>query len=146
MATRIFLSFAQEDLAMVNLFRAQTKSKFCDCSAKESYASTSVPYIRGKIRKNIMRASVTLCLIGRTTHASKWVDWEIRTSSEYCKRIYGVRLNSNSVDAVPEALKDLRVQILPWDIEKIARLIRRERKADASCRLTSRPLTRGVVP
>jgi hypothetical protein len=128
MATRVFLSFVEEDLALVNLFRGQAKNKnndleFSDYSVKEPYDSTNAAYIRSKIRERISAASVTLCLIGKTTSTSRWVDWEIRASKEERNRIFGVRLNSNAADPVPKALTELGTTVVGWDIDKIVRLI-----------------------
>jgi hypothetical protein len=128
MATRVFLSFVEEDLALVNLFRGQAKNKnndleFSDYSVREPYESNNAEYIRSKIRERINLASVTLCLIGRTTSTSRWVDWEIRTSKEVRNRIFGVRLNTNANDPVPKALTDLAANVVSWDIDKIVGLI-----------------------
>lgn len=123
MTARVFLSFAREDLVLVNCFRVQIKDKLYDCSPQKPYASTNVPYIRRLIRERINSASVTLCLIGKNTHRSKWVDWEIRTSNHYSKRIYGIQLDSNSVDTLPKALEDLRAPVLDWDVERLVGLI-----------------------
>jgi DNA-directed RNA polymerase subunit L len=128
MPTRVFLSFVEEDLTLVNLFRGQAKNKnneleFSDYSVKEPYESNNAAYIRTKIRERIAAASVTLCLIGKTTSTSKWVDWEIRASKEEHNRIYGVRLNTNAADTIPKALTELGAAIVGWDIDKIDKLL-----------------------
>jgi len=128
MATRVFLSFVEEDLTLVNLFRGQAKNKnndleFSDYSVREPYDSSNAAYIRSKIRERISAASVTLCLIGKTTYTSKWVDWEIRVSKEEHNRIFGVLLSGNARDIVPEALTDFNATVVPWDIERIVSLI-----------------------
>ncbi|MBI4130906.1 MAG: TIR domain-containing protein [Nitrosarchaeum sp.] len=38
-------------------------------------------YIKQQIRNKIDAASVTVCLIGHSTHKSEWVDWEIVASN-----------------------------------------------------------------
>jgi hypothetical protein len=128
MATRVFLSFVEEDLALANLFRGQAKNKnndleFSDYSVREPYDSNNASYIRSKIRERISAASVTICLIGKTTSTSRWVDWEIIASKEEHNRIFGVRLNSNAADPLPRALTDLQATVVAWDIDKIVRLI-----------------------
>jgi hypothetical protein len=126
---RVFLSFVVDDLMLVNLFRGQAKNKnsdleFSDYSVREPYNSTNADYIRSKIRERIAAASVTVCLIGETTHASRWVDWEIRASVEEHNRIMGIRLHSNSIkDITPKALADLGGNVVNWDIDAIIRLI-----------------------
>jgi DNA-directed RNA polymerase subunit L len=79
MPRRVFLSFVQEDLDLVNLFRGQAKNKntdleFADYSVQEPYDSTNATYIRSRIRERISAASVTICLIGEDTFRSRWVD------------------------------------------------------------------------
>jgi len=129
MARRVFLSFVEEDLDLVNLFRGQAKNKssaleFSDYSVKVPYDSNDATYIRRKIRERIRAASVTICLIGDTTNRSRWVDWEIRTSGDEGNKIIGVRLHSNATrDTPPKALTDLRVPIYNWDIDAIVRAI-----------------------
>jgi hypothetical protein len=123
MASRVFLSFVQEDLDLVNLFRRQARTRFFDCSVAEPYNSTNLFFIRLKIRERIATTSVTLCLVGRTTYASEWVDWEIRTSQEQASRIYGIRLNNQVWDPVPRALIELGALVVGWDFERIIALI-----------------------
>lgn len=129
MAKRVFLSFVEEDLDLVNLFRGQAKNKnseleFSDYSVKEPYDSQNAAYIRSKIRERISAAVITLCLIGKTTCASKWVDWEIRASAEEHNKLVGVRLHSDSQkDITPKALTDLRGTVADWDIDKIVKLL-----------------------
>jgi MTH538 TIR-like domain (DUF1863) len=129
MAKRVFLSFVEEDLDLVNLFRGQAKNKnseleFSDYSVKEPYDSQNAAYIRTKIRERISAAAVTLCLIGKKTYASKWVDWEIRASAEEYNKLVGVRLHSDAgEDPTPKALTDLKGTVVDWDIDKIVKLL-----------------------
>lgn len=129
MAKRVFLSFVEEDLDLVNLFRGQAKNKnsdleFSDYSVREPYDSDNAAYIRGKIRERIAAASVTICLIGETTYKSKWVDWEIRTSAEEYNKVFGVRLHSSvTKDTAPNALMNLKASVYNWDIDAIVRAI-----------------------
>lgn len=129
MARRVFLSFVEEDLTLVNLFRGQAKNKnneleFSDYSVKEPYDSTNASYIRGKIRERISAVSVTICLIGETTWKSKWVDWELRTSAEERNKVFGLRLHSSTTkDTAPAALTDLKAPVYDWDIDAIVRAI-----------------------
>ena len=81
-ARHIFLSFAEEDLERVRLFRGQARNKnsalsFDDYSVKVPYNSTNAAYIKSRIIERIRASSVLVCLIGRQTHRSSWVDWEI---------------------------------------------------------------------
>jgi len=129
MPKRVFLSFVEEDLDLVNLFRGQAKNKnssleFSDYSVREPYDSTNAAYIRGKIRERIAAASVTICLIGEDTYKSKWVNWEITTSDEENNNIFGVRLHSSATrDTSPNALTTLKRPVYNWDIDAIVKAI-----------------------
>ena len=133
MARNVFLSFVEEDLNLVNLFRGQAKNEnndleFSDYSVKEPFDSENADYIKQKIRNLIEKVSVTLCLIGETTYKSKWVDWEIRTSAALGKGLVGVRLHSSSKDIVPQSLKDNKAEIVDWNIKEIVQAIERAAK------------------
>jgi hypothetical protein len=124
MTKHVFLSFVEEDLDLVNLFRGQAKNEnsdlsFDDYSVKVPYNSENAAYIRSRITEKIRSASVTICLIGSKTASSTWVDWEIRKSVELGNKVFGVRLSSTAAHAVPPALVEAKATILGWDIKKI---------------------------
>src|SRR4029453_7883728 len=82
---RVFVSAADEDLPRARLLCGQAKKQngrieFSECSTKVEYDSLAAEELRQRIRDQIHDSAVTVCLIGATTHASKWVDWEIRES------------------------------------------------------------------
>jgi len=128
-AKHAFLSFVEEDLTLVRLFRGQAKNKkndlsFDDYSVKIPYNSTDADYIKSQIRPRIRAASLLICLIGQTTHRSSWVDWEIRFAADVNKRLLGVRLHSGTKgERTPSALTDHSAKILNWDIDAIVNWI-----------------------
>jgi len=72
MSIRAFLSFAEEDLNLVNLFRGQAKNddsdlEFADYSVKVPYNSTNTDYIKRQIADQIKLSTITVCLIGSKT-------------------------------------------------------------------------------
>lgn len=95
MQRHVFLSFV-EDLQLANLFRGQVKREnaaleFADYSVKVPFESYNADYIRQEIKNLINKVSVTVCLIGRTTYTSTWVNWEIATTVEVsCNSSYEV--------------------------------------------------------
>lgn len=124
MSVHAFLSFQEEDIALVRLFRGQAKNQnsdleFSDYSIKEPINSGQVAYIKSKIRKMIRKSSVVLCLIGHTTHASPWVEWELETAYDLDKCLIGVRLYGDYWDAVPAALDMADAEIVGWRIDDI---------------------------
>jgi len=129
MAIRAFLSFEEEDLDLVNLFRGQAKKKssdleFDDYSIKVPFDSTNASYIKTCIRNQIKLVSMTICLVGVTTHESKWVNWELNKTIELDKPIMGVYLyDDGSIKYCPSPLKDWpRVY---WDIDEIVKTMKK---------------------
>ncbi len=128
MAKHVFLSFVEEDLTLVNLFRGQAKNKnsnlvFDDYSVKVPYNSANAAYIRSQIKEKIRSASVTICLIGTTTYKSDWVDWELETSYDLGNKVFGVKLYSNLACPTPPAITRRGGKVLAWDIDAIVREI-----------------------
>lgn len=133
MARHVFLSFVEEDLELVRLFRGQAKNEksdleFSDYSVKEPFNSTNAEYIRRNIRELLKQVSVTVVLIGETTFRSTWVDWEIATSADLGKGPVGMRLHSSYRDVVPQGLKDNKAEIVDWNIKEIIAAIERAAK------------------
>ncbi len=133
MARRVFLSFVEEDLSLVNLFRAQAKAQnnlleFSDHSVRVPYNSSNADYIRRQIREKISKVSVTICLLGYYTHTSDWVEWEIDKSIELGKGLVGVRLHSSWKDIVPNCLSDASAEVVDWQIINIIHVIEKAAK------------------
>ncbi len=133
MARNVFLSFVQEDLDLVNLFRGQAKKEdsqleFQDFSVKEPINSRNADYIKQQIGDLIRKVSVTAVLIGYSTYASDWVAWEVQASAALGKGLLGVRLHSSAADSVPQALTKQNAEIVNWDIKEIVRAIERAAK------------------
>lgn len=121
MACNVFLSFTTEDEMFANLFRNQAEARqpslvFRDYSIKEAFEYTW----KKNAERLIGACSATICLIGKTTHRSEAVDWEVRRSAELGKHVMGVTIES-IVPIVPAALAELNVELLRWetDIERI---------------------------
>src|SRR5437016_917856 len=118
MAIRAFLSFVQEDLNLVNLFRGQAKNErfdleFDDYSIKEPFDSRNAGYIGRGISQQIKLATLTICLYGPTTYASQWVNWELKKTLEMGKPIMGVALyDDGRIKHYPPPLKEW--PRLPW--------------------------------
>src|ERR1035438_10038289 len=100
MAVRSFLSFVEEDLNLVNLFRGQAKNErfdleFADYSIKQPFDSENADYIGRGILDQIRYSTLTICLYGPTTYTSKWVDWELKKTLDLKKPLMGVCLYSD---------------------------------------------------
>jgi len=127
MAVRTFLSFVEEDLNLVNLFRGQARNANCDLefsdySVKIPFDSTNADYIGRGIRDQIKLSTLTICLYGPSTYSSQWVNWELNKTLELGKPIMGVYLYADGrIKYYPSPLKDWpRVK---WDIPLIVATI-----------------------
>ena len=125
---RVFLSFAAEDLPQVRGLRLLKDNPnfeldFYDESVREPVDSRNADYIKRVIRDRIRRCSVTACLIGETTHQSKWVEWELETSDEERNKIIVMALKGIDRAVLPQFVKDRGLTFHAWDPEYLARLI-----------------------
>jgi hypothetical protein len=125
MAIRAFLSFVEEDLNLVNLFRGQAKNErldlqFDDYSIKVPFDSQNAEYIGRGIRDQIQLATLTVCLYGPTTYQSGWVGWELRKTLDLGKPLVGVSLyNDGRTRYYPAALE--KWPRLGWNISEIVK-------------------------
>ncbi|HHY74089.1 MAG TPA: TIR domain-containing protein [Bacillus bacterium] len=104
MAKKIFVSYhsAAEDTRYKNLLVAWSEHdngffdiKFNDTSVGVSINSNNATYIKSVIKGKISESSVFLCLIGKDTHKSDWVQWEIEKAVELGKKIVAVKIDSS---------------------------------------------------
>lgn len=145
MAANIFVSYDHDDQKQVGAFKLLKNNPnhlldFQDHSLKDPVLGSSgkpLKYppsdarskpVRDAIRKKFDRASKLVVLIGDDTHASDWVDWEIKTfytmkeelsSDKTWKRIRGMTLKGSSGATIPAALGDRSTKVLAWDPEEL---------------------------
>lgn len=129
MPIRAFLSFVEEDLALVNLFRGQAKAdsselQFADYSIKEPFDSNNAQYIQRGITEQLKLATLTICLYGPSTHTSRWVNWELNKTLELGKPLMGVWLhNDGRIKYYPAALE--KWPRVGWNIQQIVETMKR---------------------
>lgn len=124
----VFISFANEDLALVNFLRGQAKNEnsnldFIDRSLREPYNSENEEYIRRGIRERIRQTSVTVCFISENTAQSKWVDWEIRESINLGKGVVAMYQGESPPSKLPPVIKELGIKLVPWKQSEITTAI-----------------------
>ena len=117
---RLFLSFAYEDLDKVNGFRLLQWNKnvefdFFDSSLLTPVQSRNPGYIKHSIRDRMEGTSVTVVLIGSTTHSSNWVNWEIEESIRQQKGILGIRLKGQENAKIPPSMYVDTVLVGNWE-------------------------------
>lgn len=146
MPQNVFVSFDHDDADQVGGFKSLKSNpnhtlEFHDRSLQEPVTDGSgrpIKYpprdtrsepVRREIRKRFERSSRLIVLIGRDTHASEWVDWEVRTffamkeplsGKNTWRRIRGMRLKGQENARIPTALLDRRsTKALDWDPEAL---------------------------
>lgn len=125
---RVFTSFAHEDRPQINGLRLLAANdafdiEFYDESLRVAIDSQNAAYIRSKIREKISRTSVTVCMIGRTTAQSTWVDWELRESTDKGNAIIAMALKGIDHVPNPQLINELKIPRYAWDHEHLGRLI-----------------------
>lgn len=115
----VFISFVQEDLNEVNLFRGQAKNdnndlEFNDHSVRVPYDSERAEYIKQKIRERIERCSTTVVYLSKDTPASKWVQWEVEKSLELGKRVIAFHAGDKPPSKLPTWVAEHKIKVTPW--------------------------------
>jgi len=129
----VFISFVSEDINDINLLRGQAKNEssdieFNDWSLREPFDSKRAEYIKRGIKDRIERSSVTLVYVSEHTADSKWVDWEIRESVRMGKGVIAIHKGEQPPQKVPNALKELKIPIIPWTQKGMAAAIEKASK------------------
>lgn len=103
MATKkVFVSYDYDnDRYYKNLLLAWDKNSdfdfnMSDQSADVSINSTNAAAIKRAISAKINNATYFLCIIGKQTHKSSWVKWEIEKAVELKKRIIAVKIDTSN--------------------------------------------------
>lgn len=134
MPRRIFLSFAYEDRSQAQGFKLlrwnqNVEIDFFDSSLLSPVNSQNVDYIKRQILDRLSNTSVTVVLIGTTTHKSNWVAWEVEQSIKRGNGILGIRLKGHDNATVPAAMHVDHARVGSWQpasfqdwIEQAARL------------------------
>ncbi len=98
----IFISYDYDnDKNYKNMLLAWDANKefdfgFSDQSADVSIDSNDTAAIRRAISAKINDATCLLCLVGKQTHKSKWVAWEIGKAVELKKKIVAVKTDASN--------------------------------------------------
>ncbi len=140
MPVQIFLSFDHDDADQVNGLRGlianpnhdltcgdrSLKQPVLDRSGRPIKLLPTDPSsepVRKRIRELFDQASRLVVLVGRNTHSSEWVNWEI---SDFAARksepkIYAMRLKASQGGAPPALAKVGVGAVNPWDPDALGR-------------------------
>ncbi|MFY9299901.1 MAG: TIR domain-containing protein [Candidatus Nitrosotenuis sp.] len=116
----VFISFAVEDEAQVNLLRSQAKDdrfdfQFRDYSIKEPFDEAW----KTQCKEIIALTSVVIVAIGETTADSEAVDWEIREAHRQGKKVVGMRIHKGADHRIPRALTEHGDKIIDWKADQL---------------------------
>ncbi len=128
MAKRVFISFKAEDEKQVRGLRLLNANEnfdvdFYDESVRTAIRSENETYVRQKIREKINRTSVTVCLIGKNTHASEWVAWELDESIKKGNKMTAMALKGIDKATLPAPIKERKLTFHAWDAAALGRLV-----------------------
>ncbi|MCP4761961.1 MAG: TIR domain-containing protein [archaeon] len=99
---KVFVSYDYDnDRYYKNLLLAWDKNSdfdfnMSDQSADVSINSTNAAAIKRAISAKINNATYFLCIIGKQTHNSDWIKWEIEKAAELNKKIVAVKTESTN--------------------------------------------------
>ena len=119
----VFISFDADDEGMINLLRVQARNerfpfRFKDYSVKE-------PFERGwkkEVRNLIHLSSAVIVAIGKSTHKSRAVEWEIEEAYSQSKLVIGIRLHRKKRHKIPST-KYMYDEITYWNTDEIADIL-----------------------
>ncbi|WP_033152426.1 TIR domain-containing protein [Streptococcus equinus] len=102
MKNKVFVSYRADDEGSryKNLLVAWSENdrffpeiSFHDTSVGTSINSVNATYIKSVIKDKIQKSDIVLCLVGRNTSDSDWVNWEIETAYQLNKKIVAVKID-----------------------------------------------------
>ena len=71
------------------------------------------------LRMKISWASTVVVLIGKGTHARRWVNWEIDKANEQGKRIVGVYVRGGTEADIPPSFEKYGSALVGWNTDNI---------------------------
>ena len=146
---RLFISFQHGDRMKGKGFDLLQYNKNVDLEFTSRHFldpvdSKNEDYIKAKVKEQLKGTSVTVVLIGKETHESDWVKWEIEQSQkkDNPNGILGIRLKGISPlppdSPVSKALHDAGAEIIPWEPDNFANAIDRAARQTAKAQAIKR--------
>lgn len=125
----LFVSHSGNDENKIDAFKKLMEKKgydFRDSSIRESEPNRAhnEDYIKqGILKPAIGWAGTVVVLVGRDTHTSAWVNWEIEYGVKNNKKIVGVYLPGETGAILPPALTKFGCSCVSWNADKIDKAI-----------------------
>lgn len=125
--SRVFISFQKKDKSAKNLLKAQSKNKHIDLHFNQQ--SPDKPFSskwKTQMKRRINNSSSTVVMIGKDTHKSKAVNWEIEQSRKAGNKIIGVQIHKDKHHRTPPSMRK-REELKRWKVENIAKRIKKRK-------------------
>ena len=127
MPRRIFIGFQKKDRHAKELLKAQAKNENLDIEFNDQ--SPSKPYSnkwKTRMKKKICGASASVFPIGKDTHKSKAVNWEIEQSRKCGNKIIGMQIHKGKHHRLPPAMRKSE-EIKRWKLETLKRRLKKRK-------------------
>ena len=99
-----------------------------DESVRAPIESKDAGRVKSVIGEKIKRSSVTVCLVGKTTHQSKWVHWELVKSVRAKNAIIAMALNGVANPTLPNYLQQIKVPCHAWNPDHLKELLDKSKR------------------
>lgn len=127
MPRRVFISFQNKDKSAKNLLKMQAGNKKINLELNDQ--SPNKPFSnrwKTQMKNRIKKSSATVVMIGKDTHKSKAVQWEIEQSRKAGNKILGVQIHPRKHHRTPSALRK-REELKRWKIDNITRRLKKRK-------------------
>ena len=119
----IFISYKYEDKAYVDglkglLQNPNNQYRHRGISENKDFSDRGAPNIKDYLRGEIRIGDALICLIGKDTHTSEWVIYELEASKSMGKKIVAVRI-PNTRGGKPQLLEKWNIPETKWDAREI---------------------------
>ena len=115
----VFLSYKWEDKKHADDLKSYLRNpnnmyRHIPLTERDDYREKGKKYVREYLRDIIRNCEALLCLIGKNTHSSPWVSYEIDVANSQSKKIVPVRI-PNTDGGPPKLIKDRKIEIVEWN-------------------------------
>jgi hypothetical protein len=129
MANRAFLTFAAADAKRALRLGLLSDNpeygvEFYEESLRVEMNHPYAAHIQGVLRRKIEAGGATVCLIGESTAASTWVNWDLQFSNSIGRKLIAMYLQGTTDAPLPRVLKEANTYCWQWDPHQLAVLIR----------------------
>lgn len=120
---QVFLSYKWEDKKYADSLKGYLNNpnnnyRHISISERDDFRNKGKNFIRDYLKGIIGECDALVCLIGKDTHSSDWVLYELDVATSQRKQIVPVRI-PNTTGGLPKLINDRQIKIVEWDSKKI---------------------------